>query len=58
MPHLLDVIIRVLAPFAPLFSHRVWRHAQVLLLGAILASRAHTVTAALRVMGWPGRAPS
>jgi hypothetical protein len=58
MPHLLDAIIRVLAPFAPTFSHRVWRHAQVLLLEAILAPGAHTVTAALRVMGWPGRATS
>ncbi|MGH8071096.1 MAG: IS701 family transposase, partial [Candidatus Entotheonellia bacterium] len=52
MPPLPDAIILVLAPFAPLFSHRVWLHAQVLLLGAILAPRARTVTAALRVMGW------
>jgi hypothetical protein len=51
MPPLPDVIIRVLAPFAPLFSHRVWCHAQVLLLGAILAPSARTVTAALRLMG-------
>jgi len=51
MPHLPDAIIQVLAPFAPLFSDRVWRHAQVLLLGAILAPQARTVTAALRVMG-------
>jgi hypothetical protein len=41
----------VLAPFAPLFSHRVWLHAQVLLLGAILAPGVRTVTAILRVMG-------
>jgi hypothetical protein len=33
MPHLPDAIIQVLAPFAPLFSDRVWLHAQVLLLG-------------------------
>jgi hypothetical protein len=46
-----EAIILVLAPFAPLFSQRVWVHAQVLLLGAILAPRARTVTAALRVMG-------
>src|SRR6266540_7182389 len=46
-----EAIILVLAPFAPLFSHRVWLHAQLLLLGAILAPRARTVTAALRVMG-------
>jgi hypothetical protein len=35
MPPLPEVIILVLAPFAPLFSHRVWLHAQLLLLGAI-----------------------
>jgi DDE superfamily endonuclease len=51
MPPLPDAIIRVLTPFAPLFSHRVWLHAQLLLLGAILAPGARTVTAALRVMG-------
>jgi hypothetical protein len=51
MPPLPDAIILVLAPFAPLFSHRVWLHAQVLLVGAMLAPRARTVTAALRVMG-------
>ena len=51
MPPLPDAIILVLAPFAPLFSPRVWRHAQVLLLGAMLAPGARTVTAALRVMG-------
>jgi DDE superfamily endonuclease len=51
MPPLPDAIILVLAPFAPLFSHRVWRYAQLLLLGAMLAPRARTVTAALRVMG-------
>jgi hypothetical protein len=36
----------VLAPFAPLFSHRVWLHAHVLLLGAILAPGMRTVTTA------------
>jgi hypothetical protein len=51
MPPLPEAIILVLAPFAPLFSHRVWRHAQVLLVGAMLAPGARTVTAALRVMG-------
>jgi len=51
MPHLPEAIILVLAPFAPLFSPRVWRHAQLLLLGAMLAPRARTVTAALRAMG-------
>jgi hypothetical protein len=51
MPHLPAAIILVLAPFAPLFSKRVWWHAQILLLGAILAPGARTVAAALRVMG-------
>jgi hypothetical protein len=39
------------APFAPLFSGRVWRHAQLLLAGTILAPAHRTVTAALRTMG-------
>jgi hypothetical protein len=51
MPPLPEATILVLAPFAPLFSHRVWLHAQVWLWGAMLAPRACTVTAALRVMG-------
>ena len=51
MPPLPDAIILMLAPFAPLFSRRVWCHAQVLLLGAILAPGARTVTASLRAMG-------
>jgi DDE superfamily endonuclease len=51
MPPLPEAIILVLAPFAPLFSQRVWLHAQVLLMGAILTPRGRTVTAALRVMG-------
>ncbi len=51
MPYLPDAIIQILAPFAPLFSERVWLHAQLLLLGAILAPGARTVTAVLRVMG-------
>ena len=51
MPPLPEAIILVLAPFAPLFSDRVWRHAHVLLLGAMLTPGPRTVTAALRVMG-------
>jgi hypothetical protein len=51
MPPLPEAILPVLAPFAPLFSERVWRHAQVLLLVAILTPRTRTVTGALRVMG-------
>jgi hypothetical protein len=51
MPPLPEAIILVLAPLAPLFSRRVWCHAQLLLLGAMLAPGARTVTAALRAMG-------
>jgi hypothetical protein len=57
MPPPPDAIILVLAPFAPLFSHRVWLHAQLLLLGAILTPGARTVTAALR-RGWQPSATS
>ena len=41
----------LLAAFAPLFSDRVWAHAQVLAVGAILATGKRTVTSALRIMG-------
>jgi DDE superfamily endonuclease len=51
MPPLPETIILVLAPLAPLFSRRVWLHAQVLLRGALLAPGARTVTAALRAVG-------
>jgi hypothetical protein len=44
-------MVQVLVPFAPLFSKRVWRHAQLLLVGAILAPGTRTVSAALRAMG-------
>jgi hypothetical protein len=44
-------MIRVLAPFAPLFSERVFRHVQVLLAGTILAPGKRTVSSALRAMG-------
>jgi DDE superfamily endonuclease len=52
MPPLPEVIRLVLAPLAPLFSPRVWRHAQRLRLGAMLAPGARTVPAALRALGW------
>ena len=51
MPTLPAPMITVLSAFAPLFSARVWRHAQVLLMGAILAPAQRTVAAALRVTG-------
>ena len=44
-------IVAILAAFAPLFSDRVWAKAQVLAVGAILATGHRTVCAALRVMG-------
>jgi DDE superfamily endonuclease len=45
-------MIRLLAPFAPLFSKRVWQNAQVVLLaGAIIAPGKRTVASALRAMG-------
>lgn len=37
--------------FAPYFSNVIWRHARVLLLGAILVPGHRTVTAVLRIMG-------
>jgi hypothetical protein len=52
MPPLPEAIILILAPLAPLFSARVWRQAQVLLLGAMLTPGTRTVTAALEAMGW------
>jgi hypothetical protein len=44
-------MVQVLAPFVPLFSKRVFKHAQVLLMGAILAPGRRTVSSALRAMG-------
>jgi hypothetical protein len=44
-------IIALLAAFAPLFSDRAWNKAQVLAVGAILATGHRTVCSALRIMG-------
>jgi hypothetical protein len=44
-------MIRLLAPFAPLFSKSVFQHVQVLVAGAILAPGRRTVSSALRAMG-------
>jgi hypothetical protein len=41
----------LLAPFAQLFSARVWLHAQVLVAGALLAPGKRTVSSCLRVRG-------
>lgn len=50
-----QVMIGVLAPFAPLFSARVFEHVQVLVAGAILAPGKRTVASALRAMGLDGQ---
>ena len=44
-------MVQALAPFAPLFSRRVFRQVQVLVAGAILAPGKRTVASALRAMG-------
>jgi hypothetical protein len=44
-------IATVIGAFAPMFSKRIFEHAKLLLVGAILAPGKRTVTAVLRVMG-------
>ena len=51
MPLLPVRLAPVILAFAPLFSQRVWRQAQRLLLGAILAPGQRTVTSCLRILG-------
>jgi hypothetical protein len=51
VPTLPPKMVQVLAPFAPLFSKRIWQNAQLLLVGAILAPGRRTVSSALRAMG-------
>ena len=46
-----EAIVPLLNPFAPMFQARTWAKVQVLLVGAVLATRKRTVTSALRVMG-------
>ena len=41
----------IILSFAPLFVHRSWQHAQVLLIGAILAPGRRTVASLLRITG-------
>jgi hypothetical protein len=41
----------ILTSFAQLFSKRVWQHAQILLIGAVLTPGQRTVAAVLRIMG-------
>lgn len=51
MPTLQADYITILGAFASLFSDRIWVHAKILLMGAILSPAERTVTAALRVTG-------
>jgi DDE superfamily endonuclease len=44
-------LLPLIVELRPLFSKPVWKQAQVLLIGAILAPGKRTVTACLRVMG-------
>jgi len=51
MPRLPSRFAAVILTFAPLFLQRSWRHAEVLLTGAILAPGQRTVTSILRITG-------
>jgi hypothetical protein len=51
MPRLPARFAAVILCFAPLFFQRSWRHAEVLLIGAILAPGQRTVTSILRITG-------
>jgi DDE superfamily endonuclease len=51
MPRLPFRFAAVILCFAPLFFQRSWRHAEVLLIGAILAPGQRTVTSLLRITG-------
>jgi hypothetical protein len=51
MPRLPTRFAAVILSFAPLFLQRSWRHAEVLLLGAILVPGKRTVTSILRITG-------
>ena len=54
MPRLPSRFAAVILCFAPLFRQRSWRHAEVLLLGAILAPGQRTVASLLRISGLGG----
>ena len=51
MPQLPARFAGVILAFAPLFVHRSWGHAQVLLLGALLVPGRRTVASVLRITG-------
>ena len=50
-PCLPSCFAAVVLSFAPLFRHRSWRHAEVLLIGAILAPGTRTLACLLRLCG-------
>lgn len=54
MPTLPTDYLNLIREFAPYFSNLAWQHAQVLLLGAILAPGQRTVAAVLRIVGLSG----
>ena len=51
MPRLPTRFAGIIIAFAPLFVHRSWKHAQVLLIGALLAPGQRTVASLLRIAG-------
>lgn len=51
MPTLPAELLPLILEFQPLFSKSVWKNAQALLVGALLAIGKRTVTACLRVVG-------
>jgi hypothetical protein len=51
MLHLPARFAGIILAFAPLFVHRTWWHARVLLIGAILTPGRRTVASVLRIMG-------
>lgn len=51
MPRLPSRFAGAILCFAPLFLQRSWRHAEVLLIGAILVPGRRTVTSLLRIAG-------
>ncbi len=54
MPTLRAEYITILGAFATLFSKRIWAHARILLIGAMVSPAEWTVRAALRLMGLSG----
>ena len=51
MPDLPARFAAIIVAFAPLFRQRTWHHAEILLVGAILAPGKRTVTSILRICG-------